>query len=226
MATKHLTNMKAYIISLFLFIPVIIFGQNTHEINLTITDTVITVKKSTKRNKYAAKVNVKINVPDLEDTLSLYFFNKYIPAGSFSGEEPFDEFYKSTYIGLNYIVEDKNHNVIRVRTISGGSIYQEKRIFVTSKQRIKLKKLNKEQQHNYDLAKYEIINEQQCLESYPLLSGVTTNVLSKGEYYLYFVYVFKSEFPYVGLFEAEEVAKNSRIFKGSFVSNKVKLIVK
>ena len=51
--------MKTYIISLFLFLPIIIYGQNSHEIFMSITDTVI-IKKD---YPYATKVNVKINVP-------------------------------------------------------------------------------------------------------------------------------------------------------------------
>ena len=97
------------------------------------------------------------------------------------------------------------------------------RDFVTTKMQIEKRLLNNFEQRVYDLAKYEIVNEIQDLILYPLIGRHQS--LRKGEYYIYIVYVFKPEFPYVGLFEAESVAKNSRIFKGSFVSNKVKLIV-
>ena len=225
--------MRAIIISLLLFIPVTVWGQNAYEVNLSITDTLITVKESTRKNRYAAKVNVEINIPNLQDSLFLYYFKKYVPAGSFSEEEPFDEFYKSTYIGLNYIVEDKNQRIMKGFVLltypSFANPRTERRIinsrsFVTSKMQIEKRLLNNFEQRDYDLAKYEITNEKHSLILYALFGDHHYN-LPKGEYYLYFVYVFKPEFPYVGLFEAEAVAKNNRIFKGSFVSNKVKLIV-
>ena len=60
--------MKKTTILLFLFIPVIIYCQNTHEINFRITDTVI-IKKN---YPYATKVNVEINVRNFQDTFFLY----------------------------------------------------------------------------------------------------------------------------------------------------------
>ena len=220
---KYLTNAKAWIILLFLFIPVIIFGQNTHEINLTITDTIIFVKKSTKRNRYAAKVNVEINVPNLHDTLFLDNFKKYVSAGFYSDIEPFNSVDYSVE-GLNYIVENKYHSIIPVPFTLGGDITKirgrEKRIFVTSSLKIKFRPLNKEEPRNYDRAKYEITEEKQCLILYPLLSIHTYSRLSKGEYYLYFVYVFVPNPVFLG-----RVANDSSVFKGSFVSNKIKLIV-
>jgi len=230
MATKYLTNMKSYIISLFLFIPVIIFGQNTHEINLTITDTVITVKEGTRRNRYAAKVNVEINVPNLHDTLFLYNFNKYVSAAFFHNEEPFDEYYKDPYFfrGLYFFLEDKNQNTLRneMILISFARRKDERkslnsRNFVTSKMQIKKKVLNYFEQRDYDLAKYEITNEKQSLILYPLLGRHPR--LSQCEY-LYFVYVFEPVFPYIGL--PANIANDSHTFKGYFVSNKIKLIVK
>ena len=47
------------------FYPTYSLEQNIFEVNLSVTDTVIIVKKSTRRHQYAAKVNVEINVPEL-----------------------------------------------------------------------------------------------------------------------------------------------------------------
>ena len=219
--------MKAWIISLFLLMPVIILGQNPIEINLSITDTVITVKKNTNKNRYAAKANVEINVPDLQDTLFIYLFNKYVSAGFYRDIEPFDNYKEKSAEGLNFILEDKNHHIIenRLTLVSYVNFKAETRAmrtraFVNSKLEIKNKVLNDIELRNYRLAKYEITNETQSLVLYPLLGR--NFILSKGEYYLYFVYVFNPEFPYIGF--SASIASDSRTYKGAFVSNKVKLI--
>ena len=244
--------MKAWIISLFLFMPVIIYGQNsilntdeqeeikypdfyptfsfeknTYEINLTITDTVIIVKKNTNKNRYAAKVNVEVNIPDLQDTLLLYLFNQYVPTKWFESDtDPLNTYLYS--IGLNFIVENTSNNIIQaqVQIIHGSYVRKnaETRIdnsrhFVTSKQIIKFKRLNKEEQRNYDLAKYEITNETQSLVLHPLIGSF--HYLPEGEYYLYFVY----SFTWNDRNMTQDEYADSRTFKGNFVSNKVKLIV-
>jgi hypothetical protein len=88
------------------------------------------------------------------------------------------------------------------------------RDFVTSKSRIKKKLLTFQEQRDYDLAKYAIYDEKQKFVLYPLI-GKGHFYLPKGEYYLYFVYSYHNEMQF-----------NSKVFNGSFVSNKVKLIVK
>ena len=220
--------MKINIVFLILFFTATVLGQDTFEVSLSITDSVIVVKENTRKNLYAAKVNVEINVPNLLDSLFLYYFNKYVPAGLFSGEVPFDEFFKSTYIGLNYIVEDKNQNIMKNGMIHGSFVRRKDEIrslygrdFVTLKMQIEKRLLNHLEQRDYDLAKYEIKNKKQDLIIYPLIGRHRS--LHKGEYYLYFVYVYNPVFPYIGL--SESIANDSRTFRGSFVSNKVKLIV-
>ena len=218
---KYLTNAKVWIISFFLFIPVIIFGQNTHEINLTITDTIIFVKESTKRNRYAAKVNVEINIPNLQDSLFLYYFNKYVPTGYYSDDDPFDN-WKNSVDGFSFIIENKYNNILRVPFTLGGDTRKiksrEKRNFVDSKLKIKLRRLDDIELRDYNRSKYEIVNEKQSLVLYPLLGHNFS--LYKGEFYLYFVYAFVPNPFFWGA-----IANDNSVFKGSFVSNKVKLIV-
>ena len=218
--------MRAIIISLLLFIPVTVWGQNAFEVSLSITDSVIYVKEGIKNNSYSVKVDVEINVSNLHDTLFLYRFYKYVSAGFFNDEEPFDDFYKNTYptIGLNYILENKYHHIIERKFIltSYASRKAEKRAmrtraFVTSNLKIKRRVLNDIELSDYDFAKYEITNEKQISVLYPLFGR-----LRKGEYYLYFVYVFVPN-PHPLFYQN---INDSRTFKGTFVSNKVKLIVK
>ena len=206
--------MKTYIISLFLFLSATVWGQNAFEINLSITDSVLILKENRKNNQYAVKVNVEINVPNLQDTLFLYFFKKYVPTISFNDRDPFD-YYKNSVIGLNFIVEDKNEYIMISKGMSLPPPLRT-RAFVTSKLKIKYKALNDFKIRNYDLAKYIITNEKQSLILYPLL-GEYLN-LSKGEYYLYFVYAFNAP--------DTSGKDNGKRFIGNFVSNKVKLIVK
>ena len=73
----------------------------------------------------------------------------------------------------------------------------------------------------YDLAQYEIANKKQRVTIYPLL-GSFHHYLPKGEYYLYFVYAFNPK-PRFILKDIPII--DHRIFKGNFISNKVKLIV-
>ena len=202
---------------------------NTEEINLFITDTVVIVKNSRNRNSYAAKVNVEINVPVLTDTIFLYSFNQYVITNEFFCDmSPFDAHEKSS-IGLQYIVEDKNNHIMEdnlIRFVSytyrrGAIKSMNSRWFVTSKQKIKHRLLNDIERTDYDRAKYKICNEKQNLTLYPLLGSFHFN-LPNGEYYLYFVYSFNPSLRSV----KSDIIYDSRTFKGSFVSNKVKLIVK
>ena len=102
------------------------------------------------------------------------------------------------------------------------------RRFVTSKQKIKYRLLNDTERADYNRAKYEINNKKQNLTLYPLF-GSFHYYLPKGEYYLYFVYSFNTNVnlapPTYGIWDSNKPS-DSKIFRGSFVSNKVKLIVK
>jgi len=216
---------KIIIILIFHFLPMFIYCQTLFEVNLLITDTIIVIKKSKKEHKYAIKVNAEINIPNLQDTLFFYNFNRYVPSSFFLSDR-----YKETSVGLIFIIEDKNHQIISPR-FTHNSYANEKdetrinnsRIFVSSKQKIKYKQLNKEEQHSYDKAKYVISSEKQSLGLYPIFyyrSG-TFNIyhnLPKGEYYLYFAY---SNY-YI---PPSNICDGDKLFKGYFVSNKVKLIV-
>ena len=164
----------------------------------------------------------------MQDTLFFYLFNQYVPTNEFVlHTDPFDAFKYS--IGLNYIVEDKNHNIMQAEILFFMSYVNVKaeirinnsRYFVSSNQKIKFRELNKEKQRYYDLAKYEISNKNQRLGLYPLF-GIYHNNLPQGEYYLYLVYSFNISDK--NMTEAE--ANDSRTFRGNFISNKVKFIVK
>jgi len=212
-----------------LFFTANIAAQNAHEINLYITDTVIVKKKTKNSSQYAVKVNTEIDVRNLQDTLFLYSFNKYVFPSIFHSDLSPDGY--KTSMGLIFIIEDKNNQIISPRS-THNSYAKEKdetrinnsRIFVSSKQKIKYKKLNDEERRNYDRAKHVISSEKQNLELYLIFyytsgSFNTYHNLPKGEYYLYFAYSSYYVPP-----SSDKIDVN-KIFRGNFVSNKVKLIV-
>jgi len=229
-------NMIRIIILLFLFLPSITLGQNTVSVNMSITDTVVVVKKSKNRSRYAAKVNVEISVPDFAESMFLFSFNKYVASNEFICDmNPFDN-YRESSIGLQYIVEDKNNHIMKIDAITFVSYkhpvdeleIMNTRRFVSSKQKIEYRLLNDIEQSDYDRAKYKIDNGKQSLMLYPLL-GSFHYYLPKGEYYLYFVYSFNNNlvhFPPATIVLDSNKPVDYKIFNGSFVSNKVKLIVK
>jgi len=223
--------MKKLVIVIFLLLPMFIYCQNPYEMNLSITDTVIIAKKLIKKKVkksyiYAIKVNAEINAPNMQDSLFLYSFNKYVSSFSFFNNYIKSNLYKEISVGLMYVIEDKNNQII-IPAFELVSYKKEKdlirnsnsRIFVSPKLRIIRRLLTEQEQRDYDLAKHVIDSKKQSLELFPLL-GEYHNNLPKGEYYLYFVYSYHSNALPIG-----NIADDSRTFRGYFVSNKVKLIV-
>ncbi|MDR2972275.1 MAG: hypothetical protein LBU83_10155 [Bacteroidales bacterium] len=204
--------MKKIFLFLFLLVPAIIYCQNTHEIHFKITDSVVVKKEY----PYATKINLEINVPNFQDTFFLYYFYKHISS-----------FICSYQTDIAYIIENKNSEIIKRQ--NNVSLYpysgEDKRnarigIFINSKQQIIRKKLSWKKKKEYNFAKYEINSSKQSVVLYLLLS-VFHRDLPKGEYYLYLYYSFQPEPQYI----YKEIVNDSRTFKGSIVSNKIKLIV-
>ena len=212
-----------------MFIFTTSYCQNTHEIIFTITNPLV-IKKQYPN---ATKVNVEIFVQDLQDSLFLYYFNQYVNP-SYSISDWKREFYKEATIGLNCVIENKNNRII-LPILTGTSFKNPKdeiknamsRTFASYEQKFYRKQLDEKEVFDYDLAKYEIKNEIQKLELFPLLNEYHQN-FPKGKYYLYFVYSFyetiESKF-YPSIFLDNNKPNDDKIFRGYFVSNKVKLIV-
>jgi hypothetical protein len=203
-------------------------AQNTHEINIAITDTVIIRKKIKKSYKYAIKVNAEITIPNLQDSLILYSFNKYV-ASPILISQFISARYKETTMGLTYIIEDKNDQIIVAHTdfvsyvnpkIEFKQLFG--RLYVTPKLKIKRRLLSIQEEREYALAKYVINKESHNLALYPLLGEYHWD-LPKGEYYLYFVYSY-NKIPPSSTIESNKLC-DSKIFRGWIISNKVKLLV-
>jgi len=219
-----------FLISL-LFFSANVIAQDVFEVNLSITDTKIVKKKAKNRQKYAIKINAEINVPMLQDSVILHSFNKYVPSHFFGLSDLSPNSYKYFSTPLMYVIEDKEGKIINARfeLVSYENQKVEirrmnERLFVSPKLRIERRLLNAQEQHDYDLAKYVIRNEKQNLELYLLLGEYHSN-LPKGEYYLYFVYSdYNPRVPPLDM-RVEGKLDDGNIFRGYFVSNKVKLIV-
>jgi hypothetical protein len=208
--------------TILLFSCINVISQNTHEIKLLITDSVVIRKKVKKSYKHAIKVNAEISVNGLQDSVVLYFFNKY-DSSDFFGPSDFKRF----TTGLLYIIENINGNIMSAnfQFISyKNSKIEEKilnsRILVSSKLRIKGKLLDEKEQLDYDMAKNVIYNKKQRLELFPVLGKYHSYNLPKGEYYIYFVYSC-----YPDRLQSYGLPNDESTFIGYFVSNKVKLII-
>ena len=221
-------NLKRILFFIFLFFfSINIIAQEVFEINLSITDTVIIRKKVKKNYKYAIKVAVEINVQNVQDSLFLYSFRKYVTSLYFINDFSPDT-YKNYSTGLLYVIEDENNHIIPPPFPSHSSgitlKHLKKRMnerrFVTSKLKIKHKLLNEQEKQDYDFPKYVITNENQSLELFPLF-GEYHYDLPKGDYFFYFVY---SWLPPTNAWD-NTLPIDDRAFRGYFVSNRVKLIV-
>ena len=216
-------KIKYCFLSLSLFLILNINAQHNLEVNLNITDTVIVVKNSAKKHNYAAKVNMEINIPKFQDTVFLFFFNKYVRTNPFFGDIADFEHYRNYSHGLQYIIEDKNQHIMESNEIIFVSYKNpedeiknsDSRYFVNSKLQIEQKLLNDIEQRDYDLAVYEVNKDKQEFVLYPLI-GNSHFYLPKGEYFIYFVYSYNKGIKY----------NRKKVFNGSIISNKVKLIVK
>jgi len=206
-------------------------AQDVFEINLSIVDTLVIKKKAKNSSKYAVKVNVVINVPMLQDSVVLHSFNKYVSSHFFSLSNLQLDRYKEISIGLMYVIEDKEGKIITAHfalvSYEDPKVdirIRDERIFLSPKLKIERRLLTEQEQRDYDIAKYVIRNKKQSLELYPLLGEYHFN-LPKGEYYLYFVYSdYNPRVPPPDM-RVEGKLDDGNIFRGYFVSNKVKLIV-
>jgi hypothetical protein len=231
-------KIKQNLLFIFLFfVSVTAFPQNTFEINLSITDTVIVAKKLIKKrgvkksDLYAIKVNAELNVPMLQDSVVLHSFNEYVSSSFFLFNDFQSNIYKKTSTGLMYVIENKEGNIIPAYfafvSYENPKVdikRRNERIFLSPKLRIERRLLNEQEQQDYDLAKYVIHSKKQSLKLYPLLGKYHFN-LPKGEYYLYFVYSDYNPRVLSPDMRVKGKLDEGNVFRDYFISNKVKLIV-
>lgn len=215
-----------------MFLTATTYCQNTHEIIFRITDPVV-IKKEYPN---ATKVHAEITVQDLQDTLFFYYFSKYV-SPPYLIMDGLSDLYREKTMGLNYVIEKRNKRIISTK-LTGSSFRNHEdefndaisRTFVSAEQRYIRKQLNEKEMLDYDLAKYEISNESQELELFLILNGYGYCLpLTKGKYYLYFVYSYYETSDnitfYPSSFRNTSRPDESKIFRGYFISNKVRFIV-
>lgn len=212
---NNLTMYRKATVSLFLFFllifPTHLFAQNTHEVNLRISDTSIVGKNY----PYATKVNLEINITDFQRPIFLYYFHNPV--------------FSNMKIGLSYILEDENHKIVAWHSDWFSLLYNKPEnkpkcmstgFFINSKNKIIKKNVHGRKSNDYELAKFEINNPKQNVELY-LMLGIFHKDLPKGEYYLYLVYSFNP----TSMYMLKDIVSDTRNFKGNAISNKVKLII-
>jgi len=233
---SNLNNMyrktvQILILTFFLFFSINLVAQDIFRIELLITDTLIIKKKVKKSYKYAIKANAEITIPNLKDSVVLHSFNKYVSSHLFFAPSDLrPDSYKYFSTPLTYVIEDKEGKIknayfelVSYENPRVDIRIKKSRFFVTPKLKIDSRLLTEQEQRDYDLARYVISNEKQRLVLYPLLGKY--HYLPKGEYYLYFVYSdYKLSVPPPEM-RVEGVLDDDNVFRGYFVSNKVKLII-
>lgn len=227
--------MKPIILVILLFcVNLYVSGQNKPKVYLEIKDTLIVLKPKQE----SVKINVKLIVLDNEnDTLTFYGFKKFVPSNMFIFDSNSLNRYNTSSTGLIYLIEDENRNIIEAReNLHSSYRYVEDELrasnwvsFVDTKSlKISQKVISDYNElHNYELAKIQVSGESQTFELYPLLKKYHT--LSKGKYFLYLYYSFNSSVSLKAPTSEEWDSykpDDGKIFKGTFSSNKLQLIIK
>ena len=218
---------------LLLFYCFPIFSQDDCKIKIEILDSLLVKNK----RQQALKVNVSMELCQCDDTLFIYRFNKVVHTSNFVIAYLDFNLFKNSSVGLNFIIEDVEDNKIQANNIDHISFKKHEdeirssyqRLFINkSNLKIKYKLLKDEKKRNkHDEGKYTVSENNRNFILYPLINHYYN--LPKGEYYLYFVYSFNRDLvnkpPPSSIWDSEKPDKN-RVFNGSFISNKVKLIIK
>ena len=210
------------------------YGQQESLIRLEILNPVI-IKE---RKQDAIKLDVQLSSSgDKIDSLFFYKYYKHIPSLPFVYDSTSLIRYKGSSVGLNYIIEDNEGNIINAKddlppsfvNIENeiGYAVQKKSV---NERTLKIKRINVDylELNNYQLSNFLLVGNDTTVSMYPLLSSFHS--LSPGKYKLYLFYSFNNE--YISLIPSiknlcdSNKSNDSLIFRGVIISNKVDLIVK
>ena len=226
-------DMRLLFIILYVFNVLVIYGQHKNTGRLEIINSVV-IKE---RKQDAVKIEIRLSNFDKEtDTLCFCKFHKYIPAIPFVYNSNTLSKYKDSSVGLNYIIEDIQGNIIEARENLPPSFvnmhdeldYIAQRNLVDEKTlKIKKVKLNDKELHEHHLSKFMLAENDTIIILYPMLSSY--HDLSTGKYKLYLFYSFNDtacfNYPSQSLWY-RNAPNDFMIFKGSTKSNKIDLIIK
>ena len=217
-----------FITLLLLLVCANIFGQKDDQMTLEITTDVLIKKKK----EDAVKVPIRILIPDMIDTVVLYRFNKFVPSSGFTASYLHLSIEEKSSTGLNYIIKNLDNEIISGRIIFASyENFEDEHNAVnslsfidTTKKKLKIERkviTDFDERNKYNRARYELKNKSQHINLYPLLGDYHPN-LPRGEYYLYFVYIF---YPVYDTHIWIPDKPNENIFRWRIFSNKVKLII-
>ena len=180
------------------------------------------------------KLNIKLTVLNNSvDTLVLYLFHKLIPSDEFVCDNSLVKDHGDLSHGLEYFIEDAHGNIIPAKhqlppsykfakdEIRAASI----NILTIDTNKLKIKGKQIEDSHEYELGKLQINSNKGSFIVYPLISEF--HYLPQGEYILYLVYSFHEHImknPPSRYWDTNQISEK-KIFRGKFVSNKIRLII-
>ena len=217
---------------LFAFNVFIVQGQHKNISRVEIINSVV-IKE---RKQDVVRLEILLSSSDKEtDTLYFYKFYKHIPSIPFVYNLSMLNKYKYSSLGLSYIIEDSQENIIEARDNLPPSFVNMKdelnylaQINQVNEKTLKIKKvkLNHEESHDYHLSKLMLAGSD-TITLFPLLSSYHN--LKPGMYKLYLFYSFNetvSSIPCSQSFWDKNKPNDFMIFKGSIISNKIDLIIK
>ncbi|MDL2227351.1 hypothetical protein LJC25_00510 [Bacteroidales bacterium OttesenSCG-928-K03] len=236
---------KNILIIVILFFTNFAYAQSDFGLKLTINDSIL---KFNSKKQEAIVVNMSLEFANDVDSIVLYNFGQYVIPMDFGFDDPsYDYILENNR--LSFIIEDEKGNFIKPSSVLDIfiSYVSPKGVFVSLNSRYIVKEGNLEvvrkffdpniteeycELFRYDHSKHLITKHKQNIILYPMLYGLRPSFqgkLSKGEYYLYFVYNVTG-YPANSLHEREkecgiDVWENEKQFVGTIRSNKVKLIV-
>lgn len=212
----------------FTFIASIMYGQIRDMGKLEITSDVVI-----KEPKHDA-VNLQVRLSgfnDELDTMYLYKFYQYTPGLLFVFDSISLNKLKESSVGLSYLIENENGNIIEAKGLEHPSFAKFKDEINSTLQReqvnkktlkVKTVKMDYAQLHVYDLSKLIVSSKDTVVDLYPLLNSY--HDLPPGKYKFFLFYSFKS--PPTSNLRDRDKPEDAQIYKGVVVSNKIDLIVK
>lgn len=217
----------------FTFIASIMYGQVKDMGKLEITSAIVV--KELKHD--AVKLQVHLSgFNDELDTMYLYKFYQYTPSLSFVFDSITLNEYKGSSVGLNYLIENEDGNIIQAQEFMQPSFVNAKdeinntfRRENVNKKTLKVKKVKMDyaQLHASQLSKLIVSGNDTVVDLYPLLNSY--HDLPPGKYKIFLFYSFSDTItkspPTLNLWDRDK-PEEVQIYKGVIVSNKIDLIVK
>ena len=169
--------MKSTVLFLFFAFTIFLNGHAQESIKFDIIDSLVIKKK----NQESLRIRVRLTLSDEEfDSLILYRFYLFTPSIPFLNSQDDLMRFSLTSVGLNYIIEDEDGNIIKARErltpsykdlkdeIQSSSIY-----FVVDTNNLTIRAIKSKdtaQTHENQLSKYKLTSYSKIIALYPLIN--------------------------------------------------------